>query len=301
MNECRAHVWQRVGAGKPDFEGDGTLMNQQTEAIAKAAAFRGGGFEKGGARRLVDGVIDAVRRDEEIGRDHGRVARFESEGGGLDDQVRIVAVGAQVDVVESEEADFGFGRDFFEAARERNEFVFAAIHEGEDAGFGEGALGGDGLSGAAAGTEDDAMCGGEFEGEFFADRHFKSRSIGIEAMGAAILKKDGVDGAEGDGRRIDKRAGFDGLQLVRDGDVASDESSFREFIKGAGDISGDDFEADVARIDPDCIEGRLVELWRGGVSHRIAENRESRGFFRKQRLIEVLQCEDGLHRFNGWG
>ena len=84
------------------------------------------------------------------GRDDGRVAGFQSDGSGVDDEIGEEAVGGEFGVVEAEGEDFGGGAEGGEAIDERGEFFGRSVDEDEARDALESALCGDGLTGTAA-------------------------------------------------------------------------------------------------------------------------------------------------------
>ena len=165
------------------LEGEGALVDEEAEAVIGFATGAARVGEKACFRWLVYGVVGAVMGEKVIGRDDFRIVGFESERTGLNDEIRLMAVGFQFGIVEGEGEDFGFRREMVESGGKRLDFIEAAVDEGQSGGFCEAALGGDGLSGTATGTEDEGVDFSGVDIERLFDRGDESGTIGVVSEG----------------------------------------------------------------------------------------------------------------------
>ncbi len=100
-------------------------------------------------------------------------------------------------IVEGECCDFCQGGDGAESVCEGFDFIDGTIYECEFRRFDEGALGGDGLSGSAAGTKYEGVDFTAIEVEVLVDSTEKARAISVVAVDGFFSETDGIDGADG--------------------------------------------------------------------------------------------------------
>ncbi len=107
----------------------------------------------------------------------------------------------------------------------------------------------------------------------------ESGSVRIEGELASTLKENGVHGPEHGGRAIHLVGSGEGLELVRDRDVGSDEFEFLQAVEGSAHFPGRHLKTDVASSGSGFIQGSLMELRGERVSDRGPEHSEARGLF----------------------
>ena len=290
------------------MEGEDALVEEKGEAVGGAGAVVGGVLEEAGLRGAVDGVVDEVVGLDAGAGEGGGVGAFEADGGGIDDKVEMVALGVEFGRVEGEDAEaitWAFetirGEVGGEALGEGGELVEGAVDEDESFAAFEGALGGNGLSGTAAGADDHDAEVLHIDEEFLVDGADEAGAVGVEAEGVGAVEEDGVDRSEGPGIGVDVGAGGEGFELVGDGDVGADEVEFAEALEGLVDLPGFHFEADVAEACLVVVEGGLVELWGEGVGDGVAEDGEAGGLLRAGVEVgaggEIPEGVEVLHAF----
>ena len=283
-------------------------MEEEGEAVGGACSVVGGFLEEAGLRGAVDGVVNEVVGLEAGAGEGGGVGAFEADGGGIDDEVDVIALGVEFGRVEGEDAEaitgafeaIG-GEVGGEALGEGGELVEGAVDEDEVFAAFECALGGNGLSGAAAGADDHDAEVLHIDEELLVDGADEAGAVGVEAEGVGAVEEDGVDRAEGSGIGVDVGAGVEGLELVGDGDVGADELEFAETLEGLVDLAGFHLEADVAEARVVGVEGGLVELGGEGVGDGMAEDGEAGGLLRAGVEVgaggEIPEGVEVLHAF----
>lgn len=161
---------------------------------------------------------------------------------------------------EGERLDFGVWGNVFESGCELVNFAERAIDEGEFGGFFQATLGGDGLSCASSGTEDEGVDLIGFDVERFLDGGDEAGTVSIVAEGFHFRKHHGVDCPEQLGLGGYHGAAGHGLEFMRNRDVAADEVEFTHEGEGLGEAAWGYLEADVRGVDSESVEGGLVEF-----------------------------------------
>jgi len=277
-----AHGVEGGGAVEPDFEGEAALVEEEGEAVGGAGASAPGVFEEAGDGWAVDHVIDHEVGGDDGGREEARVGALHAEGGGVDDEVGAGELFAEGGVFEGDDGDAVFGafeavggEELRGAAGNVVGFLFGAIDEDEARAFLECALQGGGGTGPAAGAEDHDAKVAEVEGEDFADGADEAGSVGIEAGSAGAVEEEGVDGAELTGGVVEFRAEFEGLELVGDGEVESEEIGAAGEVDGFVEVFRRAFDFGVADAGAEGFEGRVVHGGGEGVLDGGAEDGEA--------------------------
>ena len=107
-----AHDFEWGGAVEPDFEGEGTLVEEHGEAVGAACACGGGFFDQSRGASGIHGVIDKqVGSEKRWGDDRG-VEAAHAEGGGIDEDVGVFQFALECGLLE------GDGGEAFDGAAE---------------------------------------------------------------------------------------------------------------------------------------------------------------------------------------
>lgn len=290
--EAAAHEVEGWLEVQPIFEGKGTLVEEEREAVRAAGTVVGGIAEEARFRWGVDRIVDEMMGFNPAGGKGGGVGSFEADGGGVDDEFAGGESFFKMGIIEGEGFDavarsgegFAVIDDGEEVFFEVLNFIEGAVDEDELGAVVEEALGGDGASGTSAGSDDDDFQGAEIEGKFLEDGAAETGAVGVEAGHfPGFVEDDGIDGAHELGGGIDVVAGFEGFEFVGDGDVDAADSGIEKGAKAFGDGLGWDFDADVAGILVEGIEGGLVELGGKGVG----DGRADHGVASGEGLIEI--------------